>query len=95
MESQKADEYRRSINEFADTLKLFVNSFEVYMVKDEQALGEINEMAGGMMQRVNEIGQAHKKRIYLLGELNRTYRELEASHTKFAEKIQDKLKENA
>ncbi len=92
--AQRVEVINRSINEQAEAITHYVNTFEKYRANDDQAFGQVLNMMEKLTRRIEEIDQAHKKRILLLGELNKTYKELENSHSQFA-RIHKKVNENA
>jgi ATP-dependent helicase/DNAse subunit B len=87
MESKVSVEIRNNIDEQLETIKAYVDGFELFVPKDETALGEIGELVKAVVARVKELDEARLKRKHLLGELNRAYSELEESHKKFVENI--------
>jgi molybdopterin converting factor small subunit len=87
---RKVGELNQSINEQSESLKRYLLEFETIAARDESAFAEVNAMMDSVAKRVDEIDEAHQKRIVLLGELNRTYKELETSRVKFAENIRGK-----
>jgi|GEM_PF-3914099 len=87
METKVSVETRKSIDEQLGIIKAYVDGFELFVPKDETALGELSELIKAVAQRVKELDDARIKRKHLLGELNRAYTELEESHKKFAENI--------
>ncbi len=87
---RKVGELNQSINEQSEALKRYLKEFEIHATEDERAFAEISGMMDHLAKRVGEIDEAHKKRITLLGELNKTYKELQDSQIKFAEDIRGK-----
>ena len=87
METKVSAEIRKSIEEQLGIIKAYVDGFELFIPKDETALGELCELMKVVAQRVKEMDEARIKRKHLLGELNRAYSELEESHKKFAENV--------
>ncbi len=87
METQKSAEYRKNIDEQIDIIRSYINGFELFVPKDETALGELSDMVVAIVQRVKDADDARLKRKRLMDELNRAYVDLEESHKRFAEKV--------
>ncbi len=87
METQKSAEYRKNIDEQIEIIRSYISGFELFVPKDESALGEISDLIAAMVQRVKDADDARLKRKRLMDELNRAYVELEESHKRFAEKV--------
>ncbi len=87
METTKSMELRRSIDEQISLIKSYVDGFELFVPKDEAALGEIGEILKAAAQRINEIDEARIRRKHLMGELDQAFRELEDSQKRFAKSV--------
>jgi hypothetical protein len=84
METTRSRELRKSIDEQILLIKSYVDGFELFVPKDEAALGEIADILKSLARRVKEMDEARMKRKRLMGELNNAFAELEDSQNRFA-----------
>lgn len=91
METPKSGEYRRAIDEQIWRIKAYADGFELFLPKDEAALGEISDALAAVAGRIAELDEARIKRRRLMGELSRAYGELEESQKRFVENITEKV----
>jgi hypothetical protein len=87
METEKSAEQRRLIDERLSMIKAYVDGFELFLPKDEAALGEIADMLKRAAERVGEMDESRIKRKRLVGELDKAFTELENSQKQFVEKV--------
>lgn len=87
METQKSAEQRKLIDEQLQTIKAYVDGFELFMPKDEAALAEIADIIGRVAGKVREMDESRIRRRQLMAELNRAFSDLESSQRQFAEKV--------
>ena len=87
METPESIELKKAIGEQILLIKSYVDGFELFLPRDEAALGEIGDILGAVAQRVKEMDEARIKRKRLVGELNSAFTELEDSQKRFAKSI--------
>ncbi len=87
METTRSIELKKSIDEQILLIKSYVDGFELFVPKDEAALGEIGEILKTAAQRIKEMDEARIKRKRLMGELNQAFIELEDSQKRFAKSV--------
>jgi hypothetical protein len=87
VETTRSIELKRSIDEQILLIKSYVDGFELFVPKDEAALGEIDEILKTAAQRIKEMDEARIKRKRLMGELNQAFIELEDSQKRFAKSV--------
>jgi vacuolar-type H+-ATPase subunit I/STV1 len=87
METTRSKELRRAIDEQMQLIRSYVEGFELFVPKDEAALGEIGELLDSAARRVKEIDEARIKRKRLISELNDAFVDLETSQKQFAESV--------
>lgn len=92
METQKSIEQRKSIDEQLQSIKAYVDGFELFLPKDETALGEIADIIRSVSEKVKEIDGSRIKRKQLMAELDRAFGDLENSQKQFAETAKPALR---
>jgi hypothetical protein len=69
----------------------YAKGFQVHSAKDEQALVEIASTLQALSSRVDEIEEAHQRRLKMMRDLMDKVSELETGHEKFAESFKRKV----
>ncbi len=92
METQKSAEQRKFIDEQLQIIKAYIDGFELFLPKDETALGEIADIIGSVSDKVKEMDESRIKRKQLMAELDRAFSDLENSQKQFAEKAKPALR---
>ncbi len=92
METQKSAEQRKFIDEQLQIIKAYVDGFELFLPKDETALGEIAGIIGDVSEKVKEMDEFRIKRKQLMAELDRAFCDLENSQKQFAENAKPALR---
>jgi hypothetical protein len=92
METPQSTEQRRLIDEQLQIIKTYVDGFDLFMPKDETALGEIADILKGTADRVKEMDESRLRRKQLMGELDRAFSDLERSQRQFVEKVKPEVR---
>jgi len=87
VETTRSMEFKKSIDEQILQIKSYVDGFELFVPKDEAALGEIGDILKAAAQRIKETDEARIKRKRLIGDLNHAFMELEDSQKRFSKSI--------
>jgi hypothetical protein len=87
METTKSAEHRKIIDEQLGIIKSYVDGFDIFLPKDEAALGQIGEIMKVVAQQVKELDEARLKRKRLFGELDSAFSDLQDSQKKFARDV--------
>ena len=87
METQKSAEQRKFIDEQLQAIKACVDGFELFLPKDETALGEIADVLKSVTETIRQMDESRRKRKQLMVELDRAFSDLEHSQKQFAEKV--------
>ena len=84
METQKSAEQRQFIDEQLQIIKHYADGFELFLPKDETALGEIADLMRAVAEKMREMDDSRIKRKQLKAELDRAFSDLENSQKSFA-----------
>ena len=84
METQKSAEQRQFIDEQLKIIKHYVDGFELFLPKDDTALGEIADLMRAVAEKMKEMDDSRIKRKKLKAELDRAFSDLENSQKSFA-----------
>ncbi len=87
METPRSAEQRQTIDEQLQAIKACVDGFELFVPKDETALGEIADLMKAVAERIKGLDESRIKRKQLMAELDRAFSDLEDSQKKFVEKV--------
>ena len=87
METQKSAEQRQFIDEQLQVIKDYVDGFELFLPKDETALGEIADLMRAVAEKMKEMDDSRIKRKQLKAELDRAFSDLESSQKSFAKNV--------
>ncbi len=87
METPKSAEQRKLIDGQLQTIKAYVDGFELFLPKDETALAEIADVITKVAGVVKDMDESRLRRRQLVAELDRAFSDLESSQRQFADKV--------